>query len=223
MNRVYSILVKGLQKDSLYYQRRVDPTVGYTGLESIGELLVEDTSDASYYNYQAEQLVQICLKSLLNDSLAAFDPLNTYDHTFDTIEPITIEGTLPTGLSIDYMEPDMRHSWVDYQFDVQIDPSGLATINGVPHTFTNKDNLTSAIPLAPGLSIKIKGAMPGYSFSFILSATRQPWRDVGTLYNILKTLKTTWLPKYKDYRHSLDINDWLAAFVLNYCEVLDGS
>jgi len=202
MNRVYSILTKGQNKDAQGYQRKVDTTVGYSGLESVADILVTDSTDNSYYNYQADQLVQVCRKSLLKASLAAVDPLNTYEYTFGVVEPSTLIGALPAGV---------------------VNPSGLVTVNGLPQTFTVAEGLTTAIILADGLSMKLRGTLPAASFSTIVTVVRQPTRDLKPVITALKEFDTKWLPKYSDYRHSYDVNDWLAAFILNYCETVDGS
>jgi len=223
MNRIYSILVRGDYKNSTHYQRNVDTTVGYSGLDAVADRLVPEGTDNSFYNYQAEQLVQICRKSRLKATLSTIDPLNTYEHTFGVITPSTFIGALPTGVFIDLLEPDVRHAWAQQSLAITFNPGGVITVNGLPTEFTVTDNITSVVPLADGLSMKMRGTLPGSNFSTIITVGRQPLRDLPTLITSLKTLETVWLARYREYQHSLDVNDWLAAYILNYCEIVDGS
>jgi len=124
---------------------------------------------------------------------------------------------------LDLLEPDMRHTWTYQSLVIVVNPSGLVTVNGLPQTFTVAEGLTTAIILADGLSMKLRGTLPAASFSTIVTVVRQPTRDLKPVITALKEFDTKWLPKYSDYRHSYDVNDWLAAFILNYCETVDGS
>jgi hypothetical protein len=221
MNRVYSILVKGEDKQAAEYQRKVDHTVGYSKIPDLGNELVQG-SEASYYNYQAEQLVQICRKSLLKGALERIDPLNTYAHPFAIIDPVTEIGSLPADVYMDILEPDMRHQWSSKVLAVTVDASaGVAFINGVPAYFTVEDNMTGIIPVMEGLGIRFRGSLPASAFSTSLSLQRQPYRDIKPLYDTLRITPVRWLQQYEDFKNTTDINDWIAAFILNYCEVVD--
>ena len=217
MNTVYSILLKGVAHDAPLYQRKVDTSIALQEFVGAGSILMPPTEDPSYENYQAEQLVQICRKSRLKGSLEAFDPFNTYEHVFDKIEPITTIGALPPDIYIDILEPSIRHTWAYNAVTLQVRPDGTAVVNGKIIPYTKEDELTTILPVADKLVIKIRGAF-NQPFTTSLLLQRQPQRNIQQLDKDLRALQTVWLPQYEEYRNTPDINDFLAAFTLNYCE-----
>ena len=223
MNKVYSILVRGREKGSSHYRRAVDSTVAYSGWETAGELLVPSSSEASYGNYMADQLIGICLKSNLNSLLASIDPLHTYDHGFGPIKASTTIGALPGDLALNLEEPSFYHTWIDKTIPITINANGAAIVNGVPQSFTTENNLTSLIKLAEGVSMRVRGAIPVVPFNVVVTMARQPSRDLAVMTERLRKLDIPWKSRYADYKNTLNVNDWLAAFILNYCEVVDGS
>lgn len=222
INRVYSILMQGHDPKSSYFQRAVDLSVKSTSLMTLAEALVPPSDNPSYRAYAAEQLVQVCRHSLLAARLGEIDPVNTYANEFAPIVPATAVGSLPAGVVMELAEPDMRHQWVDQLITLSVDPLGVATINEVPVPFTVTANLTSVMPLVEGVTMRLRGILPPSTFSTTISLVRVPQRDLVALLERLRMADVPWLTAYTDYRSSRSVNDWLAAFVLNYCETVDG-
>lgn len=222
MNRVYSILMRGTDPGAVDYYRRVDPTVQSSRYPSLSEELVSSTWDMGYQAFAADQLVQICRHSLLAEALQVFDPMNTYEYEFPGTERGTTISALPAGISFELVEPTYGHLWVRARRTVRIDPAGIASVNGVDVPFTSQDNLTSPIALAAGLDLRVRGVLPA-AFTAVVDAVRTPARDLASLVNQLHDSNIQWLPAYRDHRSDLAVNDWLATFILNYCESVDGA
>lgn len=218
MNKTYSILLRCRVSEAPYYQRLVDGTLNLGETSPAGVALVSPSSDKSYENYQAEQLIRICRKSSLKGLLEAFDTMNTYGDDFDDIEPLTAMETLPDGTTMTLLEADYRHEWVSKDFALTVDPSsGVCLVDGESVEFETTDALTSPVRLTEGLSV-VFGNPPAARFQTSVSVVRQPSRDLRTLMTTLETLPVKWLEKYKPYRDSLNPDDRLAAHVLNHCE-----
>ena len=219
MNLVYSMLLRGEDAGAGHYWRKIDPAAVPAGrYPSIGEALVSPAWSADYQAYAAEQLVQLCRRSLLAGRLAEIDPLSTYDCEFEPPVHQTATNGLPAGIRLDLVEPDVRHDWIEQNWAVALDPAGVASVNGVPCAYSIQDGLTSAIPLASGLACRFRGTLPAPLFIAVVSAVRVPYRNLADLVVQLRASAIPWLPAYADHQSDRAINDWLASFVLNYVE-----
>ena len=214
INKVYSILARGSARNAAYYQRKVDTTAGRGRLAAVGKLLVPDTPEGPYYNYQVEQLVQICRKSRLEALLTAFDPLNTYDTGFEPLEPVTAVDGLPGDVQMALLEPYTTHIWVAKAFTVSYIAPDRFTVNGV----AVRAAAGGPVPLADGLAVHFSGDLAS-PFRLATQFVRQPGRDLAPLLTALESADMPWLDTYSPWRHTTDVNDKLAAVALNYCEV----
>jgi len=219
INITYSKLLKGVNHGAASYQRKVDSTVGLCRDAVLADILVTPAADKAYMNYQADQLVQICRKSLLNAALQASDPVNTYSSEFMPAAPYSTFGGTPAGLICRLQETSARHTWTALAGTVRVQPAlNTATVDGIStYPINMTDGLSAPITLAGDLTLRLSGTLPTDAFTITTDIARIPCRDMAQLIEDLRKHNIIWLPAFRDYRNSLDINDWIAAIVLNHC------
>jgi hypothetical protein len=224
INKVYSMLLKGVQPGSSYFNRRCTGSAYHADplWTWLGDMLVPASSGAGYSQYCAEQIVQVVRKSLLKDSLEAFDPMNTYRYEFDVVAPSTVKGGLPAGLYCDLLEPADLKEWVELDAFMVIDSvAGTISVDGVSQdlSWDAAGRQSAVIPVATGLSIRMRGTLASCSFNMHL--VRPPVRDLRALVAAMRDGSIPWHADYSQYKDSSDPDTWLAAAVLSYCRKLE--
>jgi len=224
INRVYSLLLEGQSPSRTYYDRKVSPVPNVNFLKQVytGQLLVPSSTDEEYKAYCAEQLIQVVCKSDLLEDLNAFDPLNNYNHGGETVAKATSYTSLPSGLAINLLEPDTRHNWVAKLLTINVSPTAdTVEISGIDTQVLGWSGTISApVILTDGVKCVFNGTLPGTSFGMTASIVRPPDRNIKTLIDTLKHNPLAFRPEYEEYRLSRNVNNWLAAAVMNYCKVV---
>ena len=222
INRLYSKLVGGVNHEMPHYQREVyeQPAIDVTSRPDIGQLLVPGNPDKAYMNYSAEQLVQLCRKSILRDELTRIDPVNTYESEFSGApENLTSITGVPATLEAVLTESTVFHNWIKRVFKVEVNPvTSKAYVNNVEQDFIWSSDISEPIVLVEGMGVVLRGTLPGAVFIFNVDTTRRPHYDLTAVGGRIQNVQMAWNEPYKEYQKAKEMDTQLAAFVLNYCE-----
>lgn len=223
INKTYTILMGRTGGVPVFYKRFIEPNIKLN--DKIGYItdIMLPGDDINYKACLADMYVRTCWKSSLKSNLIAYDPQNTYTCWFDPPEVETLHGGLPAGLSIDLLEPSVEKQWVYKNVLTTVDPvAGTADVAGVTYPLGWTGDISAALPAASGISIKLRGTLPGSTFSVTSSYTRPPTLNLAAIVAALRAKQTTWLEPYSDWKNDHSTEDWLAAFILNYCKTIEG-
>lgn len=223
INRLYSLLTRGTGHAADYYQRAVTSSEisDLTSRADILQILAPAGLDASYANYRAEQLTQLCRKSRLRAELARLDPLNTYNYEFTGVPEnlLTVTG-LPATLAFDLLEPPEDHQWIARRFAISVTPGqNIAAVDGVEQSLGWSLGISLPLTLDGGLALVLRGVIPLAPFTFYADLVRRPHLDILTLEQQVSRIDgVQWHDPYTEYNSVLEPESRLSAFILNYLE-----
>lgn len=223
INRTYTILMGRAGGTPVFYKRYIQPGIKLN--DKIGYItnLLLPGDDINYKACLADMYVRTCWKSSLKQNMLTYDPQNTYTCWFDAPVAETTHGGLPTGLSVDLLEPSAEKTWIYKNILTTVDPvAGTANVAGVDYPLGWASSISAELPAAPGITLKLRGTLPGSTFSIVSAYTRPPTLNLASIVAALRAKQVTWLEPYSDWKNDHSTEDWLAAFVLNYCKTIEG-
>jgi hypothetical protein len=144
---------------------------------------------------------------------------------FDITEPSTELYSVPSSLEVQRLENSLyRSDVVEATHVINVDPvADTVVVDGVTYSLGWSDGISEPIKIDSGMSIYLRGTLPGSSFTFTMDLVRMPERDLVAMLADLKTKIIPWDQVLKNYKDSYDFEDRIAAYVLNYIlQVTDG-
>jgi hypothetical protein len=205
------MLAPGAIEGEVYYRRSTQPEVFYTERD----ILIPNTNEKAYVQFCADQLCRLCQGSKLSEILLELDPNNTYIRPADMVgEESTITSGIPTGVTLNVMEPNRWLPWIRH--DVLMVFDGVTTVTYDGNKTVEWGLAGTDVMESKGLLLTLNGTNPATPFQATAAFTRRPARNLMTLLEELDRIQALqWDARLEPYRDSTAPGTRLVAYVLN--------
>jgi len=201
INKIWTVLAKGRGFGSREYARNVEP-VAFNFDQAKGRNMLDllnPYNDEYLRAVYAEVLTKFLILSTQAETARAFDPVNTYSRStmvYPTSGGVLVPVSLPTDLTI-HTSPDedeFRSSGIGHASAQCVVSTGGNTLeaDGILHTYSVSNGLSSAIEIFPGISIYMRSDFTAPIYTFVYQYTVPAVVDFGTIWDRVETSIPAW-------------------------------